>query len=197
MITIKLPLSPISPLHTPSPSVLRQGPFKSNDVDVSKPGFFLLPTAINLFIIFLFLRTHLGHIMLPSRPWRERSSSWGVGNPGLTCLELQVNPTFCVCQEWSAMDHKTLDAWGVGQKGLRGKKGTRIHSLRLNSPCSNSASMATWAEVTTSTMLVLSSLSLIFLFCIRPLLVIMLYFLEHECIWASRDDLGIYWSFSG
>ena len=133
MITIKLPLSPISPLHTPSPSVLRQGPFKSNDVDVSKPGFFLLPTAINLFIIFLFLRTHLGHIMLSSRPWRERSSSWGVGNPGLTCLELQVNPTFCVCWEQSATDHALLDTWTLWQNGLnRDRKGPWIHSLRLN-----------------------------------------------------------------
>ena len=102
MITIKLPLSPISPLHTPSPlvitySVLRHGPFKSNDVDVSKAGFFLLPIGINLFIIFLFLLTHSGHNILSSRSWRERSSFWGcweprcdllgtAGEPNILCL---------------------------------------------------------------------------------------------------------------
>lgn len=94
MITLKLPLSPISPLPTPSPlvitySVLRHGPFKSNDDDVSKPGFFLLPIAINLLIIFSFLLTHSGHNMLSSRSGgakvqagnMERSSSWGCWEP--------------------------------------------------------------------------------------------------------------------
>lgn len=43
-------------------------------------------------------------------PGHEEVILLGCWNPGLTCLELQVNPTFCVCQEWSAVDHKTLDA---------------------------------------------------------------------------------------
>ena len=102
MITIKLPSSPISLPPIPSLlvitySFLKRGPFESNDVVVSKPGFFLLPIVINLFIIFLFLLTHSGHNILSSRSWRERSSFWGcweprcdllgtAGEPNILCL---------------------------------------------------------------------------------------------------------------
>ena len=40
---------------------------------------------------------------------RERTSPGSVRDSGLTCMELQVNPTFCVCWEQSATDHALLD----------------------------------------------------------------------------------------
>ena len=64
---------------------------------------------------------------------RERTSPGSVRDSGLTCMELQANPTFYVCWEQSASDHTLLDAWTLWQNGLnRDRKGLGTHSHRLN-----------------------------------------------------------------
>ena len=64
---------------------------------------------------------------------RERTSPGSVRDSGLTCMELQANPTFYVCWEQSATDHTLLDAWTLWQNGLnRDRKGLGTHSRRLN-----------------------------------------------------------------
>ena len=116
MITLKLPLSPISPLPTPSPlvitySVLRHGPFKSNDDDVSKPGFFLLPIRINLFIILSFLVTHSGHNMLSSR---SAGAKVQAGNMKREVILLGVLGT----QVWPAWNHRWTQPSVSAKSGL-------------------------------------------------------------------------------
>ena len=116
MITITLPPSPISPPPIPSPlvitySVLRRGPFESNDVDVSKPGFFLLPIAINLFIIFLFLLAHSGHNRLSSMSGGAKVQA---GNMKMEVILLGVSGT----QVWPAWNCRRTQPSVSAKSGL-------------------------------------------------------------------------------
>lgn len=116
MITIKLPSSPISPPPIPSLlvitySFLKRGPFESNDVDVSKPGFFLLPIVINLFIIFLFLLAHSGHNRLSSRSGGAKVQA---GNMKREVILLGVSGT----QVWPAWNCRRTQPSVSAKSGL-------------------------------------------------------------------------------
>ena len=157
-----------------------------------------------------YLLVHSGHNRLSSRSGGAKVQAGnmkrevillGVSGtqvwPAWNCRRTQPSVSAKSSLPWTT-HHRTPEACGrKDSEAQRACEFTAFGWIALAAILDHAASMATWAEVTTSTMLVLSSFSLIFLFCTLPLLVTMLCFLEHECIRASRDDLGIYWTFSG
>ena len=188
-------------------SVSRYGPFKGNGVDVFERGHLSFPSAINLFIIFLFLLAHSGHNILSSRPGDGKVQT---GNRKREIILLGVSGT----QAWPAWNCRRTQPCVSARRGLpwtthhltpeacsrkvsteagMEREFTDLDWLALAAILDHAANMPSCAEVTTLTVLIPLPLSLLQLF---QILVTILHFAEHDSDLASGGVSGIVFTLS-